>query len=65
MKSQIKAVKKEIDGKNAVEKMYDKVKASIQALIAKENTCSKVRYGRRGFSRDYNDLVAAKAPSSN
>ncbi|MCF6251952.1 MAG: YfdX family protein [Methylococcaceae bacterium] len=41
MKSQIKAVKKEIDGKNAVEKMYDKVKASIQDLIAKEKTSSK------------------------
>lgn len=35
MKAQIKAVKKEIDGKNAVEKMYDKVKASVKNLIKK------------------------------
>jgi cellobiose phosphorylase len=36
IKDQIKAVKKEIDGKNAVEKMYDKVKASVKQLIGKE-----------------------------
>ncbi len=41
MKSQIKALKKEIDGKNAVEKLYAKVKDSIKALITKENTSSK------------------------
>lgn len=38
MKNQIKAVKKEIDGKNVVEKMYDKAKASIKNLINKEKT---------------------------
>lgn len=38
MKNQIKAVKKEIDGKNVVEKMYDKAKTSINNLIHKEKT---------------------------
>ncbi len=41
MKAQIKAVKKEIDGKNAVEKMYDKVKASVKKLIGKEKTTNE------------------------
>tara|TARA_R110002111_G_C6006607_1_gene374030 strand:+ start:2312 stop:3226 length:915 start_codon:yes stop_codon:yes gene_type:complete len=36
IRAQIKAVKKEVDGKNAVEKMYDKVKASIKQLVGKE-----------------------------
>ncbi len=36
LKAQIKSVKKEIDGKNVVEKMYDKVKASVKSLIGKE-----------------------------
>jgi len=41
MKAQIKALKKEIDGKNAVEKMYDKIKGSIKSLIGKEKVASK------------------------
>jgi len=41
LKAQIKAVKKEIDGKNVVEKMYDKIKGSIKSLIDKEKTASK------------------------
>ena len=41
LKAQIKAVKKEIDGKNAVEKMYDKIKGSIKRLIGKEKVASK------------------------
>jgi len=41
IKDQIKAVKKEIDGKNAVEKMYDKVKASVKQLIGKEKETKK------------------------
>lgn len=41
IKAQIKAVKKEIDGKNAVEKMYDNVKASIKQLIGKEKETKK------------------------
>ncbi len=38
LKSQIKAIRKEIDGKNAVEKMYDKIKSSFTDLIKKEST---------------------------
>ncbi len=38
MKAQIKAIKKEIDGKNVVEKMYDKVRASVKNLMGKEKT---------------------------
>jgi len=41
LKAQIKAVKKEVNGKNVVEKMYDKVKVSIKSLIGKENTVNK------------------------
>jgi len=40
MKAQIKAVKKEIDGKNAVEKMYDKIKGSVKSLIGKEKVAT-------------------------
>jgi hypothetical protein len=35
IKAQIKAIRKEIDGKNAVEKMYEKVKQSIKELTGK------------------------------
>ncbi len=41
LKAQIKAVKKEIDGKNEVEKMYDKLKKSIRDLISKEKENNK------------------------
>lgn len=41
MKDQIKVVKKEIDGKNAVEKLYDKMKASVKKLIGKEKTVNQ------------------------
>jgi len=38
IKAQIKALKKEIDGKNAVERLYDKAKASIGELISTEKS---------------------------
>jgi hypothetical protein len=41
MKAQIKAVGKEIDGRNAVEKLYDKVKASVKNMISKEKASEK------------------------
>ncbi len=41
IKTQIKALKKEIDGKNVVAKMYDKLKASIKQLIGKEKETKK------------------------
>jgi hypothetical protein len=41
IKSQIKALKKEINGKNAVEKMYEKIKSSVSQLMHKENIANK------------------------
>lgn len=38
IKNQIKALKKEIKGKNAVEKMYEKVKSSVIQLMNKDST---------------------------
>ncbi len=38
LNTQIKAIHKEIDGRNVVEKMYDKLKASVSSLISKEKT---------------------------
>jgi hypothetical protein len=41
LKDQIKAVKKEIDGKNAVEKMYTKVISSVKDLFQSESKVDK------------------------
>ena len=41
IQAQIKAVKKEIDGKNIVEDLYDKVKLSIKGLIDQNKEAAK------------------------
>ncbi|HED35519.1 MAG TPA: YfdX family protein [Gammaproteobacteria bacterium] len=41
IKAQIKSVKKEIDGKNVVENLYDKVKSSIKGIIDQSKEAAK------------------------
>jgi len=41
IKDQIKAIRKEINGKNIVEKMYDKVKVAVKQLIEREKGTEK------------------------